>query len=97
MSDKNEAAHQMTHENFRKEFPPEKLKDTIAKVREEAGKLKSVTYKSERFVAKPKDQTLTVFFNVKGEKAELPGKVEFQFSGLKGHIIGFEVGPGAKE
>ena len=97
LSDKIEAAHKMAHEEFRRIAPREKLEATMAKVRELAGTLESVVYKTERFVAKPKDQVLTVFYTVKFEKGEIPGKVEFQFVKMKGHIVRFELGASAKE
>jgi hypothetical protein len=97
LSGKTEAAHQMAHENFRKEIPREKLDAMLAKVRAQAGKLRSVRYKSERFVAKAKHQVLTVLYNLECDKGKLPGKVEFQFAGLKGHLIAFAAGAGAKE
>jgi hypothetical protein len=97
LSGKTEAAHQMAHENFRNEISREKLEAMMAKIRAQAGKLESVRYKSERFVAKAKHQVLTVFYNLQCEKGELPGKVVFQFVGLKGHIVAFAVGAAARE
>jgi hypothetical protein len=97
MSDKYEAAHQMTHENFQKNIPLEKLKDAVAGVREDTGKLKSVTYKAERFVADTTPPELILYYDVTGENAETPAKVVFQFIPFKGHLVMFNVGPNAEE
>jgi hypothetical protein len=97
LGDQLDAAYQMEHEALRQAMPRDRLARQMEELHQKAGKFVSVSYKSEHFVAKPNHQVLSVYYTAKCEKVEAPAKVDFQFVGLKGHIIAFAVGDKARE
>lgn len=78
----------MMHENLRKELADDKLTAMIDRVVGQAGALRKITYRDEKFVADD-GQMLTLNYHVECEKANFVATVEFRCIGLKGHLWGF--------
>jgi len=85
-----DAAFEMMHSALQKDLPLDKLKAMIEKVTGQAGALKSVEYASEE--ATPGDiVNLKILCKVECEKAKTMASVRFQFVGLKGHLVAFDL------
>ncbi|MFO0946058.1 MAG: hypothetical protein U1D30_08940 [Planctomycetota bacterium] len=78
----------MMHEALRRTVPDSKLQSMIDEVAGNAGSLKSIEFQDAKFNADDQ-QTLFVTYRVDCEKSLLDAIVEFQFEGLKGHLLGF--------
>jgi len=90
LENKPDQAFEEMHPNLQKAVPLDKLKDMISKVASKAGALKSITYQSEDIT--PGDIVkLGVTYKVECEKASTTALVEFQFVGLKGHLVSFDL------
>jgi len=83
-------AYGMMHEGLKKNVSLDKFKAMIAQITEKAGKLKSITYDSEK-LEPGENITLRVFYKIDCEKAPMVGNAKFEFVGLKGHLLGFNV------
>jgi hypothetical protein len=90
LGDKCEDAFKMMHENLQKKVPLDQLKAMMADFTGKAGKAKTVTYQSET-LEPGGTLTLKVVYKVECEKANPTGTVEFQFDGLKGHLVAFNL------
>ncbi len=86
-------AFDMMHPALQKEMPLEKLKTGVPGVVAKAGKLKSITCRTDKMNITDAEQTLTVSFDVQGESDSLDGTVEFRFIGLKGNLTAFNLAP----
>jgi hypothetical protein len=83
-------ASSMMHTKLQEVVPPDKLKTMIDNVVHKAGPLQTVTFEDQQF-STTGGQTLDVRYQLKCEKADLVGNVEFRFIGLKGHLIAFNM------
>lgn len=85
-----QATYAMTHEALQKEITLKQLQDIRTLVDEKVGRLK--TWKIERVeVNTDKLYSLTIFVDMKFEKAKQVGIVKFQFGQLRGHITAFNL------
>ena len=89
LSENPDAAFAMMHESLRDVFPLGKLKAMIAE-NAPAGELRSITYEAEARQA-DKGHDLRVFYRVSCENAQGTAAVVFQFVGMKGHILAFDL------
>lgn len=80
----------MMHEALQKAMPLEKLRKTIATLREKTGPLKSLAWESDKWDEKD-GQCLDVHYRADFEKKPMAGMVQFRFLGLKGHIQAFNL------
>jgi hypothetical protein len=84
-----DAASAMMHPALRDVLPLEKLKQMIANI-SAAGPLQAIEYHAENM--NPGDgHHLTVFYRVACENDETLASVTFQFVGLKGHLVAFNL------
>ncbi len=88
-SGKAEDAHAMMHASLRKEVSLDKLKQMQATVAETFGAVRGMKFEREEFNGQA--GKLRVRFSVECEKAPAAGDVLFEFVGLKGHILGFNL------
>jgi hypothetical protein len=95
-------AFAMMHPELQKAVPLEKLKASTTALREQGGPLQSVVWEKEQAEAAD-GQRLKLFYKVQLAKQAKTGMVTFQFHGLKGHLLAFELvnpdqkpGPAAK-
>jgi len=85
-----DAAFGMMHSALQKNLPLDKLKAMIEGITGKAGPLKSVEYASEELA--PGDVVnLKILCKVECEKAKTTASVSFQFVGLKGHLVAFDL------
>lgn len=94
LTDQPDKAEAMMHEKFQKAVPVSKLKGIMERAVGRIGKLKTVTYLSDRFTI-DKGQKLKVRYKAAGENGELSPLVTFVFDGLKGHLIAFDLDAGS--
>ncbi len=80
----------MIHEKLQEKVEIETLQTGMAKLRTSTGEMKSIQVVSEDLV--PGDSpSLTVKMTVECEKKTFEAEVQFQFLGLKGHILAYQV------
>jgi hypothetical protein len=79
----------MMHAALQKKMPLDTLKQALESMLAQTGKLKSITCEREEFKSGEDGESLTVHFRIAMENGPVNGLVEFQFDGLKGHIIAF--------
>ncbi|MBN1341582.1 MAG: hypothetical protein JXQ73_02830 [Phycisphaerae bacterium] len=90
LSGRPDDAFKMMHKRLQTKLPLEKLKAMTTDFVGKAGKLESIVYDSE--VLTPGDvYTLRVVYKVACEKQKPTGTVEFQFDGMKGHLLAFNL------
>ena len=78
------------HESLQKLAPIEKLKTMAAGILANAGRLQSVAYSAEK--AEPGDPyALTISYKVACERTSTTATAKFQFVGMKGHLVAFNV------
>ncbi len=90
LTDKPDEAFKMMHKNLQAKVPPDKLKVMMADFAGKAGKLKSIAYKSETLISGD-TPALKVVYTVESEKQKSTGTIKFQFDGLKGHLVAFNL------
>ena len=86
-------AFAMMHPALQKSMPAPKLKAMIAGVTAKAGGVKGIEHDAEE-VSKGRPVHLKVRYKVVCEKASTTAEVDFQFVGLKGHLVAFDLNPG---
>jgi len=84
-------AWNMMHSALQEKVPLDRLKQMMEKDLSASGYLKSVKFGSEESVTGPPYE-LKVFFDVVGEKGGFRALVRFEFSHVKGHLLGFDFG-----
>jgi len=89
MSNKPDAAFNMMHPALKAKMPLDKLTKLVADNCSKAGKLRAVTYQSEKY--DPKEQVLEVHYALECENASVVPLVKFEFVGLKGHLVAFNL------
>jgi hypothetical protein len=89
MSNKPDAAFSMMHPALKDKMPLDKLTKLSAENCSKAGKLRAVTYQSENY--DPKEQILEVHYALECENASVKPLVKFEFVGLKGHMVAFNL------
>jgi hypothetical protein len=87
-----DAAFAAMHPALQKAVPHEQLKEMIARVTSNAGQLKSVDFQTERLDA-GELPTLRIFYAIECEDTQLSGEVDFQFEGMQGSILAFDIKP----
>ena len=85
-----EAAYAMMHENLRQQMPLDQLNTSIPEFLGKVGSLKAVNCQSDSYSSEG-GQRLKVIYSLDCEKSPATAEVEFQFVGMKGHILGFDV------
>lgn len=81
-------AADLMHEVLRRNVPDEDLESMIDDVTGKAGPLKSIEFRAAKFTADEKEM-LVVSYRANCENKILDATVDFQFIGLKGHLLGF--------
>jgi hypothetical protein len=89
MSNKPDAGFSMMHPALKDKMPLDKLTKLAADTCSKAGKLRTITYQSEKY--DPKEKILKVHYTLECENASAKPLVEFEFVGLKGHLIAFNL------
>lgn len=89
-----DAASAMMHPALREVLPLDKLKEMIANL-SAAGPLKAVEYHADN-VEPDGGHNLTVLYRVACENNETLASVTFQFVGLKGHLVAFNLNEEAR-
>ena len=92
LSDEQEPAYAMMHEALQKQVPMDTLQEMIRRATADAGRLKSLSYQSESFDTSDGER-LRLRYRVACENQEMDAEVNFQFLGMKGHLMGFNVTP----
>jgi hypothetical protein len=93
LSGRPDDGHAMMHENLQKEVPAEKLRQMMDTALGRVGKLKSVEFDSKELEV-GKSPKLRLYYRVANERGSTKSVVLFQFVGLKGHLIMFDLAPG---
>jgi S1-C subfamily serine protease len=89
MSNKPDSAFNMMHPALKEKMPLDKLTKLVADNGAKAGKLRAVTYQSENY--DPKEQILEVRYVPECENTTAKPLVKFEFVGLKGHLVAFNL------
>ena len=84
-----ERAFAMMHPALQKKMPLETLKPSLEGMLAKTGKLQSITYDREEFQGGKDGESLTVYYKIAMQNGPVSGRVEYQFVGLKGHILAF--------
>jgi hypothetical protein len=87
---KPDAAFAVMHPALQKAVPLDQLKAMVERVNEGAGPMKSVTFLSDRFDTSA-TPTLKIFYKIECEKDQSTAEVDFQFEGLKGGLVLFNL------
>lgn len=83
-------AHAMMHPNLQTNLPLESLVSTLNDLMPKVGALKQVTCASESFT--PGDTPeLSLVYDIVCESGLLKGTIDFQFVGMKGHLVGVDI------
>lgn len=85
-----EIAHRLLHENLQKNVSLEQLKTMISNVETGVGKLRLISFDNEEQNAGPPFR-LNMYYELEYEKSSLVARVSFEFSNLRGHILGFDL------
>lgn len=80
------------HENLRAEMPPEKLKPAIENLRARSSDFRMIEVLDHEFKAGETPE-LVIRYDVSCERGSLAGRVRYQFSPWKGHLVGFNLEP----
>lgn len=89
------AALAKTQANFQKKMSVEEVKKDVDEAIAAAGPLKSIDFQSEK--TDPHDgYVLIIAYAVHGERKEMTATVDFRFAGLKGAIVGYDLGGGGR-
>ena len=89
MSNQPDQAFAMMHPALQKKLPLEKLKELVDQNCSKAGNLQAVNYVSENY--DPDERILVVRYDLECENAKAKPTVKFEFVGLKGHLIAFNL------
>jgi len=89
MSNQPDAAFSMMHPALKEKMPLDQLTKLVVDNCAKAGKLRAVTYQSENY--DPKKQILEVRYTLECENAGVKPLVKFEFAGLKGHLVAFNL------
>lgn len=84
-------AFEMEHKVIQEQMPLEKFQAVTGRIAKAMGKVKSVEYSSDSATGKDSQISLDILYQVKCEKKTFPAKVRFQFVGLKGHLVAFDL------
>ena len=90
LNGEGEQAFSMMHEALQKQMPLAKFNTLMAGITAKAGKLQSITHTEDRFDTS-EGQRLKVFYLVECANARTTAQVDFQFVGLKGHLVAFDL------
>jgi len=90
VSKRMDQARDMMHEILKKQFDVDRAKAHMVNQLARMGEVKSIKFLSEKFTP-GKSPELKIFMTVEGSKKTIKADVRFQFVGLKGHIVGFNV------
>lgn len=93
-----QAAYAMMHSALQEALPLSKLQ-AMVDANASAGKLQSVAYASERLLPGERADDgpeLEIFYDVRCQNAHGTAAVSFRFSGMKGHILAFDLGARAE-
>ena len=82
-------AFAMMHAALQKKMPLKTLKPALEGMLAKTGKLQSITYDREEFQGGKDGESLTVYYKIAMQNGPVSGRVEYQFVGLKGHILAF--------
>jgi hypothetical protein len=85
-----EGAFAMMHANLKQKVPVERLGEMIESVRAESGPSVSVVPRSEK-PSVGDEVVLKIYYDVECERIETIASVKFEFVGMKGHILGFNI------
>ncbi len=85
----DDTAFSMFHPSLKKAVPLEKLKEMMAQFREQFGAVKSIEHAGNTFDGD--ENSLWVRYNLTFEKGQTKGHVKFQFVGMQGFILGFNL------
>ena len=79
----------MMHPALQKKMPMDKLTALVKETCDKAGKLQSIAFKSEQYDSSDKIHKVT--YTLECEKAKATPTVKFEFDGLKGHLVAFDL------
>lgn len=85
-----DAAYALMHPALQEALPREKFDAMVQTVAAEEGSLKSIAFEQAELDLTD-GQWLTVYFQVQTEGSNFRSKVRFQFDGLQGHLLAFEM------
>lgn len=91
LGDQAQKAFEMEHPTVQKEMPLEKFQAVMGRISKAVGTVKSVEYDSDKATGKKSQISLDITYQVKCQKKTFPAKVRFQFVGLKGHLVAFDL------
>lgn len=83
-------AYAMCHPALQEVISVESFVEMSRAVRENAGTLKSATFKSSRMDLSDGGQTLLLNFDINCEEATGTCEIKVQFVGMKGHLLGYD-------
>ncbi len=83
-------AYAMCHPALQEVISVESFVEMSRSIRENAGALKSATFKSSRMDLLDDGQTLFLNFDISCEKATGTCEIKVQFVGMKGHLLGYD-------
>ncbi len=83
-------AYAMCHPALQEVIDAETFAQMSQGIRENAGALKSATFKSSRMDLSDGGQTLLLNFNINCEEATGTCEIKVQFVGMKGHLLGYD-------
>lgn len=87
----HEMAYDLQHETLQKVMTLEKLKAIGVDAKANVGKVKTVTWKSERFDIQPEKYKLRIRYKVVCEKESTDAVVDFQFLKMEARIVAFDL------
>ncbi|MFA6134082.1 MAG: hypothetical protein WC869_08720 [Phycisphaerae bacterium] len=89
LSNRPQEAFAMMHPALQQKMPLEQLTALVKTNSEKAGKVQSIVFKSESY--DPVEDILKITYTLECENARATPIVKFQFAGLKGHLIAFDI------
>lgn len=91
---RDEAAYSMMHPELQKVMPLAAIGKTMQSVRAEIGAWESVEYENDTgYSVEDGLPTLRMVGLIRGTQAKAKAMVKFQFPGLRGELLGFEITP----
>lgn len=92
LTDRLDEATPRMHENLRREMPPEELEAGIQGLHARVGGFVSIEATDHEFEAGGTPE-ITIRYAVQCEKQAVAGRVRYQFSPWKAHLVGFNLEP----
>ena len=90
LSDEVTAAWERIHPALQEVVGKDGFETMMAKIASNGGMLENLQLRSHRFTLEDDLQTLILLYDLQCERASGTCKIEFEFAGMKGHLIAFD-------